>query len=61
MCHGFSHFPGFLHCFVMVQLATSSIRVNGLIHWCLEFHLKVLLVANATSLTEIRHKADILK
>ena len=25
---GFSHFSGFLHCFVLVKLATSSIRVK---------------------------------
>ena len=28
MCQGFSHFPGFLHHFVMAKLATSSIKVN---------------------------------
>ena len=28
MCQGFSHFPGFLHNFVMAKLATSSIKVN---------------------------------
>ena len=25
MCHGFSHFSGFLHHFVLTKLATSSI------------------------------------
>ena len=28
MCQGFSHFPGFLHTFVLAKLVISSIRVN---------------------------------
>ena len=28
MCHGFSHFSSCVHYFVLVHLATSSIKVN---------------------------------
>ena len=28
MCQGFSHFPGFLHRFLLAKLASSSLRVK---------------------------------
>ena len=28
MCQGFSHFPGFLHHFILANLANSSMRVK---------------------------------
>ena len=44
MCHGFSHFSGFLHNLILANLATSSIMVDSMLRLFDNLATKILVL-----------------